>query len=162
MQKTSAPESSNFRRKRRQGSSATEVLVAATLLLSLIGAVVPTTVRTAKIWRDTRHFQIATNELSNQLESLSSLSEAERVNALNMLAVSQPTSEILISATLAAETTNDADGNRLTLTLNWERSIHAKPLQITGWLKPSPSVLKETANTAPANPALEETSDEAN
>jgi len=159
MKQLRAPESLRKWPRLRQGSTATEVLVAATLLLSLIGAVIPTTVRTAKIWRDTRHFQIATNELSNQLEVLSSLNEAERATALNQLTVSEPTSKILMGATIASETANDSDGNRITLTLNWERTPNANPLKITGWLKAASS--SPPAPEEPANVALEETSDEA-
>jgi len=159
MKQLRAPEILRKWPRLRQGSTATEVLVAATLLLSLIGAVIPTTVRTAKIWRDTRHFQIATNELSNQLEALSSLNEAERATALNQLTVSEPTRKILMGATIASETANDSDGNRITLTLNWERTPNANPVKITGWLKAASS--KPSAPEEPANVALEETSDEA-
>ena len=159
MQQMIAPEKLRRRWRQRTGSTATEVLVSATLLLSLIAVVVPTTVRTAKIWRDTRHYQVATNELSNQLELLSSMSDEQQTEAIKQLTVSEPTSRILSGATLAAELANDSNGNRVTLSINWERTTDAPPLKITGWLKAAP--LSPSDRNEPSQPALKESSDEA-
>ena len=119
---------------KRRGSTATEVIVAATLLLSMIGLVVPTTVRAGRIWRDSRHYQIATNELSNQFEYLSSLSEADRAVALTQLQVSEQSRQSLENARLAASLAEEADGVRLTLMLDWDRGAHSQPVKIVGWL----------------------------
>ena len=119
---------------KRHGSTATEVIVAATLLLSMIGVVVPTTVREGRIWRDARHYQIATNELSNQLEYLSSLSEAERAVALTRLQVSEQNQQNLENASLVASLAQEADGVRLTLMLDWDRGAPSQPVKLVGWL----------------------------
>lgn len=119
---------------KRHGSTATEVIVAATLLLSMIGVVVPTTVRAGRIWRDARHYQIATNELSNQFEYLSSLGAAERALALTQLQVSEQSRQSLEDASLAASLAQEADGVRLTLMLNWDREAPSQPVKIVGWL----------------------------
>ncbi|MDX1930062.1 MAG: hypothetical protein SFV81_26280 [Pirellulaceae bacterium] len=120
--------------KQRLGLSATEVIVAATLLLSMLGLVVPTTMRAARILRDARHYQIAMNELSNQFEYLSCLSETELASALPKLQISDQAQQSLENASLAASLSNQEDGVRITLSLNWERGVDAKPLQLTGWL----------------------------
>lgn len=129
---------------KRHGTSATEVIVAATLLLSMIGLVVPTTVRAGRIWRDSRHYQIAMNELSNQFEYLSSLSDADRTSALAQLQVSEQARRSLLDASLDASLATNEDGVRLTLSLNWDRGVEANPIKIVGWLtssvKDSPSV----------------------
>lgn len=132
---------------KRHGTSATEVIVAATLLLSMIGLVVPTTVRAGRIWRDSRHYQIAMNELSNQFEYLSSLSDADRTSALAELQVSEQARRSLLDASLDASLATNEDGVRLTLSLNWDRGVEANPIKIVGWLtssvKDSPSVQAE-------------------
>jgi hypothetical protein len=120
--------------KQRLGLSATEVIVAATLLLSMLGLVVPTTMRAARISRDARHYQIAMNELSNQFEYLSCLSETERANALPKLQISDQSRQSLANAHLAASLATGEDGVRITLSINWDRGVNAKPLQLTGWL----------------------------
>jgi hypothetical protein len=122
---------------RRHGTSATEVIVAATLLLSMIGLVVPTTVRAGRIWRDSRHYQIAMNELSNQFEFLSSLDDAERAKALEQLQVSEQARRSLSDASIEASLATKEDGVRLTLSLNWNRGVDAKPVKIVGWLTSS-------------------------
>lgn len=122
---------------KRHGTMATEVIVAATLLLSMIGLIVPTTIRAGRIWRDSRHYQIAMNELSNQFEYLSSLSKAERATALTQLRLSEQTQRSLLDANLEASLATKEDGERLTLSLNWDRGVAAKPVRIVGWLTSS-------------------------
>ena len=122
---------------KRHGTMATEVIVAATLLLSMIGLIVPTTIRAGRIWRDSRHYQIAMNELSNQFEYLSSLSTAERTTALAQLRLSEQTQRSLLDASLEASLATKEDGERLTLSLNWDRGVEAKPVKIVGWLTSS-------------------------
>ena len=119
---------------KRQASTATEVIVAATLLLSMIGLVVPTTVRAGRVWQDARHYYIATNELSNQFEYLSSLNESAREVALAQLQVSDQSRQSLGDASLKASLAEEADGLRLTLSLDWDRGVDAKPIKIVGWL----------------------------
>ncbi len=121
----------------RRGTTATEVIVAATLLLSMFGLVVPTTIRAGRVLRDARHYQMAMNELSNQFEYLSSLSDVERATALQQLQASEQTQESLSNVKLAASIEAKEDGVRLTLSLNWDRGLEAKPMQITGWLNSS-------------------------
>jgi hypothetical protein len=126
----------------RHGSSATEVIVAATLLLSMIGLVIPTTIRAGRILRDARHYQTAMNELSNQFEYLSSLREDERATALTQLQISDQARQSLSNANLEASLATKEDGVRLTLSLNWDRGAESKPIKIVGWL-----------NSAVADPA---------
>ncbi len=139
---------------KRHGTSATEVIVAATLLLSLIGVVVPTTVRAGRIWRDACHYQIAMNELSNQFEYLSSLSDAERGAALAQIQVSEQTNQVLVDARLDASLATKVDGVRLTLSLNWDRGVEAKPVKIVGWLT-------STVTESPAAQAVRDSGKEA-
>lgn len=123
----------------RHGSMATEVIVAATLLLGMIGLVVPTTIRAGRIWQDSRHYQIAMNELSNHFEYLSSLDAAELATALKQLRVSDQARQSLLDASIEASLATKEDGVRLTLSLNWNRGGEAGPIKIMGWLTSSTS-----------------------
>ena len=138
---------------KRLGLSATEVIVAATLLLSMLGLVVPTTMRAARISRDARHYQIAMNELSNQFEYLSCMSEPELTSALPTLEISDQARQSLENARLEASLSTQEDGVRITLSLNWDRGVDAKPLQLTGWL--SSKVTEAAAVQEDAVPAQE-------
>ncbi len=131
--------------QRRSGSSVTEVIVAAALLLSMFGLVVPTTIRAGRVLRDARHYQMAMNELSNQYEYLSSLSDPERAVALNQLQVSEQVRHSLENAKLEASLATTGDGLRLTLSLNWNRGLAVKPVQIMGWLSTSITDLPSAA-----------------
>lgn len=131
--------------KRRRGATATELVVAATLLVSLLGALAPLAIAAGRIRRDARHYQLALEELSNQLDRLSSLNGDERTAALAALAPSDDLSGSLPDATLKGEIVRDEDGTRLVLTLDWKRPRAAAPLQLVGWLDALPA---ETADAS--------------
>ena len=55
----------------RSGTTMTELMVAAILMVSTMAIVAPLTVRTGRLWQDIRHHQLAVDTLSNELERLS-------------------------------------------------------------------------------------------
>jgi hypothetical protein len=122
----------------RQGSMAIELLVAATLLMCMIGILGPLTVRTSRICNDGRHMRMALDELSNQLDWLTSLDRDELTQALENLAPSEQVQQVLPDASLHGETLSDADGTRLILTLDWERPMKGVPISLTGWMAAQP------------------------
>jgi hypothetical protein len=142
----------------RQGTTATELMVAATLLLSMFGLIVPMTVRAGRIWRDSRHYQIAMNELSNQFEYLSSLNEVERKTAIEQLRVSDQCRQSLVDAVLEARLSEEADGLRLTLSLDWDRGGTPQPVKLVGWLT---STVSDSPITQLETKSIEEHSNEA-
>ena len=78
------------------------------------------------------------DELSNQLERLTSLPPADRKNALAELAVSEDLEAMLPTATLTANVENDENGTRIVLGLNWDRPGKPQPVTLVGWLDPTP------------------------
>ena len=72
----------------RRGYTMTDLVVAATLLVGIMSFVAPLAVRSGRLWQDSRHYRLALDELSNQLERLTSLDEGERDAALAELSVS--------------------------------------------------------------------------
>ena len=122
----------NFRSRR--GLSITEVVVAATLVVSMIGIVVPVTVRIGRVWQSTRQYRLACNELSNQMELLTSISETQCEAELSHLKTSDMLAEALPGACLQGELVRDHDGTRLVLSLDWERGSKSVPIALVGWL----------------------------
>ena len=113
-----------------------ELLVSATLLITLVSIVVPLSVRAGRLWQEARSYRLAVNELSNQLEDLTLLGDQEREQAL---AKWQPVEGLLLAlpdARLTGEVLDDEDGKRLRLSLEWRRSVGSPPLCMIGWIHP--------------------------
>jgi hypothetical protein len=119
--------------KIRRGLTVTEVVVAATLVVSMIGLFAPMSVRIGRVWQSTRQYRLAFNELANQMERLTSLSPAECKEALSSLALPTRVSDALPGSQLLGEVIRDQDGTRLKLSLNWERGAASEPVSLTGW-----------------------------
>jgi hypothetical protein len=127
-----------FKHPRRNASSLTELVVAATLTVTVMSIIASLTVRCGRLWQDTRHQQLVMDELSNQLERLSSLPADQRDRALTQLAPSQHLRSALPSAEITAETIRDDHGVRLVLSLNWDRPGNPLPVTFVGWIDPLP------------------------
>lgn len=135
----------------RKGTTLTEMVVAATLMVSTMGIVAPLTVRTGRLWQDSRRYQLVMDELSNELERLASLTAEQRQPAMADLAPPDHLQATLPSATLVAETIRDADGTRLLLSMNWDRPGNPKPVTLVGWLDSMPgnSAIDTSSETSP-------------
>jgi hypothetical protein len=118
----------------RRGLTITEVVVAATLVVSMIGLVAPLTVRVGRVWQSTRQYRLAFNELANQMELLISLEVARCEDSLPTLKPSANVVQSLPGAKLEGEMIRDEDGTRLVLSLNWDRGSQSVPISLVGWL----------------------------
>ena len=120
----------------RRGSTLTELIVAGTLLIAGLGLFSRGTFGLGYVRQDTRHYQLALDELANQLERLTALDVASRQAALTEL---QPSESILASVPgmrMTGEMLNDQDGERIVLTANWDRKGPAQPLSLVSWIHP--------------------------
>ena len=63
-------------RSNRRGLLMTELIVAAVLLITSLSLLTTLSIRTGKLWQDSRHYALAVDELTNQLERLTSLDVA--------------------------------------------------------------------------------------
>lgn len=115
---------------------ASELLVSAVLLLSLISLVAPLAVRSGRFWQETRAYKLALEELTNELEYLTALPTAERQTSLEQWQPSEDLLAVLPGARLSGQTLDDEHGERLVLRLQWERQWHAQPLTLVGWIVP--------------------------
>jgi len=120
--------------KRRSGLMVTELIVAATLLVVLVSVVGSLTVQTGRLWRDARHYRLAIDELSNQLERLTALDAVELKAAIAQLSPSPQIRSALPNPVLSVESLADQHGSRLVLHLSWDRLGKQVPLTLVGWV----------------------------
>ena len=125
--------------KSRRGVSVTEVLIAATLVVSTIGLFAPMSVRIGRVWQSTRQYRLAFNELANQMELLTSLGVARCEAALPSLTLSSKIADAMPGSQLNGEMVSDEDGTRLILSLNWDRGSQSEPLSLVGWIEIAPT-----------------------
>lgn len=120
----------------RHGLLMTELIVAAVLLISTISLLTVFSARTGKLWQDSRHYRLAVEELTNQLEKITSLDEAE-IDA--RLADLRPSAEIeaaLPNPRLSGKKVSDDYGRRVVVEIRWDRPGNAKPLSLVAWIAP--------------------------
>lgn len=133
----------SVRKGQRGGLTITELLVAATLLITIISVFGSLTVRWRRLHQQSRHYQIAVNELSDQLDRLLVQDVASREAAIASLAPSEWVAEILPAPRLAGQVVDDADGPRIVLSLSWTRPGDPPPLTLVGWLATAPQLAND-------------------
>lgn len=124
--------------KQRTAFTLTEVMVASTLLVAVMGTLAPLAIRCGQLWQESRHQQLAIDELANQLERLTLMDDSDRRDAINDLSLSAPLGEALPDATLSAELISDQHGSRIEMSLTWNRPgiPTAGPMKLVGWIDP--------------------------
>jgi len=121
----------------RRGTSALEVLVAFTLLSSVLALSTPLVVAHGRLLKAQRDYRLALDELSNQLDRLTVLPEPDLPQALAELAASPLTASRLPGATLRGHLADAGLGKRVTLEIWWdEPNRQAAPLRLAAWVRP--------------------------
>jgi Tfp pilus assembly protein FimT len=121
----------------RQGFTSTELVVASSLMVAMMGVVSPLAVRNSRLWIESRHHQLALEELTGELERLTAMDSTARASAIESLEPSERLLDAAPNAKIEAETFEDRDGQRLVLTLRWNRGDHPRaPLRLVAWLDP--------------------------
>ncbi len=120
-----------------KGVMMTEVLIASLVLMAVLSVLTQLFIRGGRLQMDNRRYQVALEELSNQMDRLTSLEEDARRRALESLACSEASQIALGSPELTATRLDDADGRRLVLTLAWKHFGVRKPVTLVGWLAPA-------------------------
>ena len=130
-------------RSARHGVSKVEMLVAASLLVTVMSFSVSGFQRINGIWKDIRDRRLAVCELSNQLEELTRLSADELDAALPDLKPSELCANSLKQTKLSGTGGEDGLGQRIDLTLTWRprqagfAEDHVRTVTLSGWLSPS-------------------------
>jgi hypothetical protein len=122
----------------RRGLATIELLVAMTLLISVISFATTMTIRNGRLLTATRHYRLGLDELSNQIERLAALPANELPLAIERLTPSPFATKYLANAELKAELQPTEVGQRLTLELSWKRSQpDTPPITLTAWIAPT-------------------------
>jgi hypothetical protein len=123
---------------RRPGTSSIEVLVAFTLLSTALSLSLPLVVRHGRLLESCRHYRLALDELSNQLDRLTALPESDAQVALKQLKPSPFIAAHLPDAELTGQLQPADIGSRLTLRLSWD-DIPQRPTTVAmaAWILPA-------------------------
>jgi len=111
-----------------------ELLVAAILLITLVGILSTIGVRLTRSAKDSKNYQIALHELANQMEILQGMTPNERAIALRELRLSTAVSRALNDCQISAEEIADRFGRRLRLQIAWPNSVSLPPVELVGWV----------------------------
>ena len=141
----------------RAAFTLTELIVCASLLTTVMSFVATISIRTDRLWKDTRHQKIALDELSNKLEYLTTLSLPEAQQAISSLEISPNTRALLPRASLKGKIEQPPGSIQIVLTLEIDgesvaRSTHHAPLTLVGFLSASPAQ-EITLQSQPADQA---------
>jgi hypothetical protein len=122
-------------RRGRRATSMLEVIVALTLLVSVLSLSVSLIVRHARLLTAQRHYRQALDELSNQMDRITALPADDVAQTLKQLSPTQFAAARLQGAELSAEV-NPADiGQRVTLRLTWNEP-HEHSVSMSSWIFP--------------------------
>ncbi len=122
------------RRAARRGSTLIELIVAAGLLVTSLSLLATGTVAGFKLQRLEHQQMVATDEISNQMEQILSLSSLTAATAIAKLEISEWATQTLPNAKLEGELIDDEQGIRVVLKFKWQRTSESKPLVAVGWL----------------------------
>ncbi|MGI9427903.1 MAG: hypothetical protein ACR2NM_04555 [Bythopirellula sp.] len=122
-----------------RGITVTELVVAAGLLVVVMSVVTSLAVRNGRLQHDSRHYRLAVDELTNQLERLTALDADRLADAIAELAPSAQIQGTLPNPELTSERISDEFGDRLVLHLVWDRLGKRRPVTLVGWIDAQPT-----------------------
>ena len=121
--------------RHRRATTLTEMIVAFVLTTSLLSMAVPMVVRNIRLQVSSRHERVALEELSNQLDRLTSASTGSLRQELMELEPSEFAESTLPSPSLQGTVQEDEGGLRISLELTWEETGRDQaPLRLTTWV----------------------------
>lgn len=128
-------------RHNRSAFSLTEVMVCASLVLAVMSFIASITLRTNRMWRDTRHQRIGLDELSNQMERLTLLELEELKRVLPDLEPSPMIQNLIPTVSIEGKVDERDDSVQIILTLAMDKEGDAvkqsHPLTLVGFLSSS-------------------------
>jgi hypothetical protein len=122
------------RQHRRRGSITSEAVTSAAILIVGVVVVARTQISLQRLWNDNRSYQLANDELSNQLQRLTRLPIEQLPGQLASLSVHEQLQLELPDSHLTGQLVQDQLGPRIQLELAWKRAGSAAPLRMVGWL----------------------------
>ena len=124
----------NKKRSARDGYLMTEMVVAAMVLVAVISVATQLASSCYRVRMDARQYQVAVEELSNQLDRLVHVTPDQLEGVINQLEASETLSEALHEPLLSGELIDDDNGRRVVLSLSWSRPGGSPPMTMVRWL----------------------------
>ena len=110
-------------------------LLAATFVLTVAIAGSPLLFRKIQNLRDTsRIYQLAIQELSNHMESLTRMTPSECEEALDSIVVSSELKQQIPESSIHGQITQDGDAWRILLSFQLPVQHRREPIELYGWL----------------------------
>jgi hypothetical protein len=127
-------------RRLRRAASLIELLVAFTLLTTVLSVSAQMMVRHNRLLTAQRNYRIALDELSNQIDRLSALPADELPQAMSQLAPSAFANARLPGAELTGQIEPAEIGEHMILKLSWNESQRRhSPVALATWIFATPS-----------------------
>jgi hypothetical protein len=124
----------------RRGTSNLDLLVALSLLVTVMSVSSPLVVRHGRLLSSHRNYRLALDELSNQLDRLRAMPIAELAREIERLAPSSFVVERLPGARLTGQLRPEELGTQITLSLSWnDAERHGAPVTLATWVFPDAS-----------------------
>jgi hypothetical protein len=122
----------------RRGTGSLDLLVSFTLLVTVISVSTPLIVRHGRLLKSQRDYRLALDELSNQMDRLTTLPADDLPQAVKQLSPSTFVTDRLHGAKLGGELQPAESGMRITLTLSWKETERVRaPVVLAAWVFPS-------------------------
>lgn len=131
------------RQQTRLGFATTELVIAASLLITGIALIGPMLRSANQLSNDSKVQAMVIDELSSQIERLSQLDDEQRRTAIKSLTLPDHLAARLSSAEMKASEIADDDGRRLIVSIQWSRIGDPPPIVLVGWISPPLSVDSE-------------------
>jgi hypothetical protein len=126
-----------------------DLMVALTLLIAAMSLVGPLVVRHGQVLKSQRHYRLAMDELTNQLERLAALAPERLSDAMEQLALSPFIAERLVGAKIEGELAPVEAGVRITLHMTWDEIGHRRePVTLAAWVFARPAAAANAAEGA--------------
>ena len=118
----------------RPGFTKLEMMVTATLLSTMFAIATPLFSRLNQVWHSTLWYQLASQELMNQMEAITLLSRDECNNAIQQLTIAPEILAAVPGAELTGKLEPSTDGDRVVLSFRLPASVRSEPIVLVGWL----------------------------
>ena len=126
-----------------------DLMVSLTLLMAAMSVVAPLVVRHGQVLKSQRHYRLALDELTNQLERLAALTPEQLPDAVEQIAPSPFIAERLAGAKIEGELAPEEAGVRILLHMTWDEIGHRRePVTLAAWVFARPPVAANAAEGA--------------
>jgi hypothetical protein len=138
----------SIRLRRSRAVTTLETVVAFTLLTAILSVSAPLLVKHARLATQQRHYRLALDELSNQIERLTLLPDKEIQPALDRLQPSEFATAQLSTVKLHGHLHGADFGRRLVLTLTWgEAEQGGAAISLAAWIAPASGESNQTTRS---------------